>query len=174
MNAPNSLACFLPSEPPSNSLPPLFCMKHLFKYDWHPARYSLRYYWNRNYLSFYRRYYVKISLCRQWGNASTRFQFRTLIAVLVSLVTILISAWLPARRATKYSAIQAIRQNKDIAILPEKLRSKLTQKLDLKGYWHQNYNVTEKVPRYSNFFLHCTFISAAVLCLPGKIYGQRF
>ena len=35
-------------------------------------------------------------------------------AVLVALVTILISAWIPSRRATKISAVEAIRQNSDV------------------------------------------------------------
>lgn len=35
-------------------------------------------------------------------------------AVLIALVTVLISAWIPAKRATKVSAIEAIRQSTDI------------------------------------------------------------
>ena len=38
-----------------------------------------------------------------------------LLAALISLVTVRISAWIPARRATKITAIEAVRQNKDIA-----------------------------------------------------------
>ncbi len=37
------------------------------------------------------------------------------IAALVSLLTVLIAAWIPASRATKVSAVEAIRQNRDIA-----------------------------------------------------------
>lgn len=52
------------------------------------------------------------------------------IAVFISLITILISAWLPARHAIKSSAIEAIRQTKDIAIRPGKIKtSKLTFRL---------------------------------------------
>lgn len=36
------------------------------------------------------------------------------IAVVISLVTVLISAWIPSRRATKVSAVEAIRQNVDV------------------------------------------------------------
>ena len=53
-----------------------------------------------------------------------------LAAVLVSLITILISAYLPARRAMKGSAIEAIRQSKDIIIRPRKVKTaKLTLSL---------------------------------------------
>ncbi len=52
------------------------------------------------------------------------------IALLISLATILISAYLPMRRAMKRPAIDAIRQAGDIAIRPGKVRtSRLTQKL---------------------------------------------
>lgn len=52
------------------------------------------------------------------------------IAVCISLLTVLISAWIPARRAMKKSAIDAIRQTDDIAIRSRKIRtSRLTQKL---------------------------------------------
>lgn len=51
-------------------------------------------------------------------------------AVCVSLLTILISAYIPVRRAVKKSAIDAIRQTSDIAIRPGKVKtSKLTKKL---------------------------------------------
>lgn len=36
------------------------------------------------------------------------------IAIVVALATVLISAWIPSKRATKISAVEAIRQNKDI------------------------------------------------------------
>ena len=46
----------------------------------------------------------------------------------VSLLTVLISAWIPSKRATMVTAIEAIRQNKDITAAPVKT-SKLTAKL---------------------------------------------
>lgn len=53
-----------------------------------------------------------------------------LIAVGISLATILISAYLPAKRAMKKSAIECIRQSDEIKIRPNKLKtSKLTSKL---------------------------------------------
>lgn len=52
------------------------------------------------------------------------------IAVCISFVTVLISAWIPARRALKKSAIDAIRQTDDIAIRSKKIKTFwLTQKL---------------------------------------------
>lgn len=52
------------------------------------------------------------------------------IAIFTSLLTILVSAYLPVRRALKKSAIDAIRQTDDIAIRPGKVRtSQLTKKL---------------------------------------------
>lgn len=52
------------------------------------------------------------------------------IAIVVALVTVLISAWIPSKRATKVSAVEAIRQNSDIKTNGKKLKtSKLTYKL---------------------------------------------
>lgn len=45
------------------------------------------------------------------------------IAVIIALVTVLISAWIPSKRATRISAIDAIRQNRDIKAKPKKLRT---------------------------------------------------
>ncbi len=53
-----------------------------------------------------------------------------IVAVVVSLVTVLISAFIPSKRATKVSAIEAIRQSKDISVKSEKIRtSKIIYKL---------------------------------------------
>lgn len=53
-----------------------------------------------------------------------------LIAAVICLITVIISAYIPARRATKLSAIEAIRQSGDIKIKPGKVKtSKLTYKL---------------------------------------------
>lgn len=53
-----------------------------------------------------------------------------IIAVAVALLTVLISAIIPSKRATRVSAIEAIRQNKDINLKSRKLRtSLLTDKL---------------------------------------------
>lgn len=51
-------------------------------------------------------------------------------AVVISLITVLISAFIPSRRATKISAVEAIRQNTDIKAKEKEVRtSKLTYRL---------------------------------------------
>ncbi len=53
-----------------------------------------------------------------------------LIAVIIAIVTVLISAWIPSIRATKVSAIEAIRQNADVKAKQKQIKtSKLTYKL---------------------------------------------
>ena len=52
-----------------------------------------------------------------------------IIAAIVALVTVLISAWIPSKRATKVSAVEAIRQNMDIKNTKPVKTVKLTYKL---------------------------------------------
>ena len=52
-----------------------------------------------------------------------------IIAAIVALITVLISAWIPSRRATKVSAVEAIRQNIDVKNTKPVKTSKLTYKL---------------------------------------------
>lgn len=52
-----------------------------------------------------------------------------LIAIIVALITVLISAWIPSKRATKVSAVEAIRQNMDVKNTKPVKTSKLTYKL---------------------------------------------
>ncbi|MEI3605130.1 FtsX-like permease family protein [Pseudogracilibacillus sp. SE30717A] len=53
-----------------------------------------------------------------------------LIAIVVSLLTIMISAWIPAIRASKITAIDAIRQAKDIKLTKKKIKTnRFVQKL---------------------------------------------
>lgn len=93
-----------------------------------------------------------------------------LIATAISLVTILISAYLPARRAMKCSAIEAIRQSKDIAIHPRKIKtSRLISKLfGFEGVLAaKNYKRNGKKYRatvISLFLSIVLFISASSLC----------
>lgn len=52
------------------------------------------------------------------------------IAVMVALLTVLISAWIPSKRATKVTAVEAIRQSQDIATNGKPIKtSKLMYKL---------------------------------------------
>lgn len=51
-------------------------------------------------------------------------------AIIVALITVLISAWIPSKRATRISAVEAIRQNTDIKAKNKSVKtSKLTYKL---------------------------------------------
>ena len=53
-----------------------------------------------------------------------------LAAALICLVTVLISAWIPAKRSAKINAIEAVRQTSDIKIKGSEVKtSRLTQKL---------------------------------------------
>ena len=52
-----------------------------------------------------------------------------IIAVIVALITVLISAWIPSKRATKVTAVEAIRQNMDVKNTKPVKTSKLTYKL---------------------------------------------
>lgn len=52
------------------------------------------------------------------------------IAAVIALITVLISAWIPSKRATKVTAVEAIRQNADIKMSKRPVKtSKLTYKL---------------------------------------------
>ncbi len=65
---------------------------------------------------------VEMKVCVTWQSV--------VIAVLIAIVTVLISAWIPSVRATKVSAVEAIRQNTDIKIKGKQMKtSKLTYKL---------------------------------------------
>ncbi len=67
------------------------------------------------------------------GNVKMRLEFNIwaiLIAAILCLITVLISAWIPALRAIRISAIESIRQSRDIQIKSRQVRtSRLTQKL---------------------------------------------
>ncbi len=65
---------------------------------------------------------VPMRLCVSWE--------AVVIAVIVALVTVLLSVWIPSNRATKVSAVDAIRQNMDIKVESRAVKtSKLTYKL---------------------------------------------
>lgn len=89
-----------------------------------------------------------------------------LISCALTLITVLISAWIPARRATKITAIEAIRQTRDIKINIKKTRtSKFTLGLfGLEGLLAQKYFTRNKkkyrVTVISLFMSIVLFISA--------------
>ena len=92
------------------------------------------------------------------------------IAVAVSLLTVMISAYIPAIRATKKPAIDAIRQTNDISIRSRKVKTSwLTQKLfGFEGMIAtKNYKRNRKKYRatvISLFLSIVLFISASSLC----------
>lgn len=59
------------------------------------------------------------------------FSFTSVIVtIVISLLTVLISAWIPSKRATKASAVEAIRQSNDIPVKSKKLKtSKIIYKI---------------------------------------------
>ena len=89
------------------------------------------------------------------------------IAVIIALLTVLISAIVPSKRATKVSAIEAIRQSKDINTKIKKVRtSKLVYKIfGLPGMLaNKNYKRSRKKYRatvLSLFMSVVLFVSAA-------------
>lgn len=88
------------------------------------------------------------------------------VAAIVGFVTVLISAWLPVRKALKINAIEAIRQTTDIVVKPRKLKtSRLTMKLfGLEGVLAtKNYKRNKRKYRATVFSLFISvvlFISA--------------
>lgn len=89
------------------------------------------------------------------------------LAAVVGFITVLISAWLPARKALKINVIDAIRQTTDIMIKPKKLKtSLLTRKLfGLEGVLaSKNYKRNKRKYRATVFSLFISvvlFISAS-------------
>ena len=65
---------------------------------------------------------IPMRLCVSWQTV--------VIAAVIALVTVLISAWIPSKRATRVSAVEAIRQSMDIKVSGRPVRtSKLAYKL---------------------------------------------
>ena len=65
---------------------------------------------------------IPMRLCVSWQ--------AVIIAAVIALVTVLISAWIPSKRATRVSAVEAIRQSMDIKVSGRPVRtSKLAYKL---------------------------------------------
>ena len=65
---------------------------------------------------------IPMRICVSWQ--------AVLIAAVIALVTVLISAWIPSKRATRVSAVEAIRQSMDIKVSGRPVRtSKLAYKL---------------------------------------------
>lgn len=92
------------------------------------------------------------------------------VAAIVCLITTLISAWIPARRAIKVSAIESIRLSNDVTVKGKEVRTwKLTQKVfGFEGMMAaKNFKRNKKRYRTTiiSLFLSVTlFISASSLC----------
>ena len=93
-----------------------------------------------------------------------------IIAALICLVVILISAWVPAARAVRIQPIDAIRQNVDTKIKPREVKtSKLTQKLFGFEGTMASKNFKRNAKRYrttiiSLFMSVVLFVSASSFC----------
>jgi len=105
--------------------------------------------------------------------------YAILFSVVISLVTIFISVRIPARRATKVTAIDAIRQAQDVKIKGKKVRtSRLTGKLfGLEGTLaSKNFKRSKRSYRstvVSLFMSIVLFVSASSFCyyLTGSVDG---
>lgn len=93
-----------------------------------------------------------------------------LAAVVISLITVLISAWIPSKRATKVSAIEAIRQSGDISVKPRDVKTRsFTQKcFGFEGMLAQKYyrrsRKKYRATILSLFMSIVLFISASSFC----------
>lgn len=93
-----------------------------------------------------------------------------LIAVLAAYLTVLISAWIPSRRAVRVSAMEAIRQSEDISIKARQVKtSALTLKLfGLEGTLAKKYFKRNRrryrATIFSLFASVVLFISASSYC----------
>lgn len=89
------------------------------------------------------------------------------IAVVIALITVLISAWIPSKRATKVSAVEAIRQNTDIKAKGRPVRTAgLTYKLFglpgvLAGKYYKRSRKKYRATVISLFMSIVLFVSAS-------------
>ena len=90
-----------------------------------------------------------------------------LVAVIISVITVLISAWVPSKRATNVSAVEAIRQNLDINVKNRKVRtSKLAYKIFglpgmLAGKYYKRSKKKYRATVLSLFMSIVLFVSAS-------------
>lgn len=105
-----------------------------------------------------------------------------LVAVIFSALTVLISAWIPSKRATKITAIEAIRQNKDIYTNGKKVKtSKLMYQLFgfsgmIAGRYFKRSKQKYRTTVVSLFMSIVLFISASAFTdylLESVMYGYK-
>ena len=91
-------------------------------------------------------------------------------AAAIGLVTVLISAWIPSRRAMRVSAIEAIRQSADVRIRPREVKTgKLTYKLfglegAIAGKHFKRNRKSYRATVVSLFMSVVLFVSASSFC----------
>ena len=105
---------------------------------------------------------LPMHICVSWESV--------VVAVIVALFTVLLSAWFPSKRATRVSAVEAIRQNADIKAKNKQVKtSKLTYFLfGLPGVLaNKHYKRNKKKYRttvISLFMSIVLFVSASAFC----------
>lgn len=100
-------------------------------------------------------------------------------ATIIALITVIISAWIPSKRAVRITAIEAIRQNNDISVKPKQVKtSPLIYKLfGLEGMIASKHfkrsRKRYKATILSLFMSIVLFISASSFCmyLTGSVSG---
>ena len=102
---------------------------------------------------------IPMRICVSWQ--------AVVIAAVIALVTVLISAWIPSKRATRVSAVEAIRQSMDIKVSGRPVRtSKLAYKLfglpgALAGKHYKRNRKKYRTTVVSLFMSIVLFVSAA-------------
>lgn len=102
---------------------------------------------------------IPMRICVSWQ--------AVVIAAVIALVTVLISAWIPSKRATRVSAVEAIRQSMDIKVSGRPVRtSKLAYKLFglpgvLAGKHYKRNRKKNRTTVVSLFMSIVLFVSAA-------------
>lgn len=94
-----------------------------------------------------------------------------LLAAVIALVTVLISAWIPSRRARKVSAVEAIRQTEDIKTKPKEVKtSKLTYRIfGLPGVLASKYYKRSKKKYRATVF---SLFMSVVLFISASSFGD--
>ena len=122
--------------------------------------------------------HIPLRLCVSWESV--------VIAAVIALITVLISAWIPSKRATRVSAVEAIRQSMDVRADNKPTRtSKLAYKLFglpgvIAGKYYRRSRKRYRATVVSLFMSIVLFISASaftdylVKSSTGALSSERF
>ena len=122
--------------------------------------------------------HVPLRLCVSWESV--------VIAAVIALITVLISAWIPSKRATRVSAVEAIRQSMDVRADNKPVRtSRLAYKLFglpgvIAGKYYRRSRKRYRATVVSLFMSIVLFISASaftdylVKSSTGALSSERF